>query len=163
MDEVRRRKLASRIVFGAFALFATAFILSSAAQLMSAVLGLRIEPVTAAPQAATTPPLTEPGRAACAAGIERLIAALDRAFLEASKLATAGAMSADGVVTAFQGSALPEWSEEAAIETGCRSDPHGSDAFAAVLRLRLAEESFLRRQIVELSPVRRDVQAYLPR
>jgi hypothetical protein len=57
----------------------------------------------------------------------------------------------------------PEWAEQAAVATACASDPRGQDAFAALLRLKLAEEGFVRRQIVEIAPVRRDVRAYLPR
>jgi hypothetical protein len=94
--------------------------------------------------------------AACIAGISRLAPALDRALAVASPIADENASLA-----AFAGATLPEWNDSQIIEQSCNATPEGQEAFAAVLRLRRAEEGFLHRQFAELSPMRRDVEAYL--
>jgi hypothetical protein len=94
--------------------------------------------------------------AACIAGISRLTPALDRALGIASPIADENASLA-----AFAAATLPEWNESPKIEADCNATPAGQEAFAAVLRLRRAQESFLQRQVAELSPMRRDVEAYL--
>jgi hypothetical protein len=94
--------------------------------------------------------------AACIAGISRLTPALDRALGTASPIADDSA-----ALAAFAAATLPEWNDSQNIESACIATPEGKDAFAAVLRLRRAEEALLHRDVAELSPMRRDVEAYL--
>jgi hypothetical protein len=146
----RARRLARRLVFGSFLLLATAFVVSSAWQLIAGIYAPG--PVVIAPAGAP-----EEARA-CSDGIARLSTALERGFVAAS--------TKDDEVSALRTLAegmQPEWTEQAAVEKACAAQPRGQDAFAALLRLKLAEEGFVRRQIVEIAPVRRDVRAYLPR
>jgi hypothetical protein len=94
--------------------------------------------------------------AACIAGISRLTPALDRALGASSPIADDSA-----ALAAFAAATLPEWNDSQNIESACSTTPEGKDAFAAVLRLRRAEEALLHRDVAELSPMRRDVEAYL--
>ncbi len=93
---------------------------------------------------------------ACVAGIARLDAALDRAMMTTSRIT-----EEDAVTPAFAQSTLPEWNESPKVEEDCNATPEGKEAFAAILRLRRAEESLLHRQVGELSPMKQDVEAYL--
>ena len=147
-----RRRLASRIVYASFLVLVVAFILSSALQIVSAVFGWGSE------RMATTAAAT-PTTRACGDGVARLSSALERAF--------AAAMREDDDATAlrvFEEARRPEWTDATAadVERSCAAAPHGTDAFAALMRLNLTEEAFVRRQVVEVAPLRRDVAAYLP-
>ncbi|WP_394849345.1 hypothetical protein LZC95_18100 [Pendulispora brunnea] len=152
-----RQKLASRLVYGSFLGLATAFILSSTYQLMIGVFGMGIEPLPSSgrPEAAVE------GQA-CADGIAQLSAALERGFAHSVGPDGASARTEEAVVAGFRKNLEPEWTGEAAIERTCASHPHGQEAFAALLRLKLAQEGFVRRQMVEIDPLRRSVNAYLP-
>lgn len=149
--DARARRLARRIVFGSFLLLSTAFVVSSAWQLIRGIYapGSPIAPVGAsAPSTA----------AACADGVAKLTTALDRAFAAATTKDDEAA-----ALKTLSETMQPEWSEQAAVEATCAQEARGQDAYAALLRLRMAEEVFVRRQIAEIAPVRRDVRAYLPR
>ena len=105
-------------------------------------------------------PKAEPNASrACAEGIGAMAAAVDVA---AAAAATSGD---DTAATArFRESLAGAWDpREKATEAACSGIPRGHDVFAAVLRLREAQEGFVRRQVVEIAPLRRDVSAYLPR
>jgi hypothetical protein len=145
----RARRLARRLVYGSFLLLATAFVVSSAWQLIAGIY---------APAPVVIAPAGAPAEArACSDGIARLSSALERGFVAASTKedeASALRTLADGM--------QPEWADQPAVEQACATQPRGQDAYAALLRLKLAEEGFVRRQIVEIAPVRRDVRAYLP-
>lgn len=119
---------------------AVAFIGASAWQIIPAVFGVAITPIPAAP----------PGTAArrCADGVRRLKQALDRAA------DAAGSAS-------FESRLEPEWSDRAAIEKACGESPEGLDAWAALARLRSAEEQLAPRT-GQLASLRRDVVAHLP-
>jgi hypothetical protein len=148
----RARRLARRIVFGSFLLLATTFIVSSAWQLIAGIYAPAPAPVI------TDGAGVRDEARACGDGIAKLSSALERGFLAAStKDDEASALRT--LAEAMQ----PEWAQRAAVEDACATQPRGQDAFAALLRLKLAEEGFVRRQIVEIAPVRRDVRAYLPR
>jgi hypothetical protein len=116
------------------------FIAASAWQIIPAVFGMAITPIPAAP----------PGTAAhtCADGVLRLKRALDRAA------DTAGSAS-------FESRLEPEWSERSAIEKACGESREGLDAWAALARLRSAQEQLAPRT-AELASMRRDVVAHLP-
>lgn len=131
------------IVSGIFVLFVTVFILSTTWQLGRGVFSGKAK-------SAHPPP------AACVAGISRLASALDRA------LAAAASISDEGTALAtFSSGALPEWNDREKVAAECSVAPEGQDAFSALLRLRHAQEGFLQRQVAEVSPMRRDVEAYL--
>ena len=89
------------------------------------------------------------------------IAAVDRAAA-----ASAMAPDEDAAVAAFRKALQPEWGREKEVEAACAADPseshRGQGAFAALERLRVAEETSARRRAVETAPLRQDVRAYLP-
>jgi hypothetical protein len=62
----------------------------------------------------------------------------------------------------FQARLQPEWAEEATVGQACRQSNEGIDAWAALARLRSAEEQLSPRAGAELEPLRRDVIAHLP-
>ncbi|MEO8801333.1 MAG: hypothetical protein ABI551_25815 [Polyangiaceae bacterium] len=128
----------------AFLTLATAFVVSSTWQLQRGVFG-----VTAKDGSAPPPP-------ACVAGVSRLANALDRGVARASTAADEGA-----ALSSFANEARPDWNDLGLVEANCKASPTGKDAYAALLRLRTADESFLKRRVAELSPMRRDVDAYL--
>lgn len=128
----------------AFLTLTTAFIVSSTWQLGRGVFG-----VTATNGSAPPPP-------ACVAGISRLASALDRGVARASSAPDEGA-----ALSSFASEAAPDWNDLGAVESHCEASATGKDAYAALLRLRMADESFLKRRVAELSPMRRDVDAYL--
>ena len=134
-----------RIVSAAFLLFAAAFIVVSTVNIARGVYG---EPV-----ASGQGPHPSAG---CVAEIKVMVAALDRATA-----AGASARDESAALQAFAGAAKPEWDGISGTENACSATPQGKDAFAALLRLRAADESFLRRRVAEVAPLRRDVDAYL--
>lgn len=144
-------------MYASFLAVVALFVVASFAQIVQAVFG-----VGAAPLARAAPPAagSRAAAGACGQGVARLSTALDRGFSAATVRDSEAA-----ALRAFDEGVRPEWNEDAAagVEKDCRDDARGRDAFAALLRLKLAEEEFLRRQVVELAPLRRDVEAYLPR
>jgi hypothetical protein len=98
-----------------------------------------------------------PAGQACAEAILRLQAAVDRAAR-----ASASAPDENTAVSSFRNALGPDWDEEKRIEGVCRVDPNGAGAFAALQRLRVAEETSARRRAVEIAPLRHDVRQYLP-
>lgn len=150
LEETQRREnLGKRVVLAAFLGFTTLFVLSSTWQLMIGTFGMGTKALSV---------VLDPNATACADGVRRLTGALDRAMGKASV-----ADSERSALDAFEANLAPEWNDETAVASQCESHPHGRDAFSALLRLRRTEEAFVRRQVVEIAPVRRDVQAYLPR
>jgi hypothetical protein len=93
---------------------------------------------------------------ACVAGISRMNGALDRAVAS-----TAQINDAHGVNAAFANAVKADWADSDQVQSDCAGTPEGQDAFAALLRLRRAEESSLERHVAEVSPMKRDVEAYL--
>jgi len=157
----RRRRRGRRIVIGSFLSVATLFILSSAFQITRGVFGGGPEEVPAASGAGLSP--------SCRDGLFRLHTALDRAFPRASA-ALVAAPAPDGsgeeaVTRAFADALLPEWADEQRVRSACTEGggTAAEEALAAVLRLKKAEETSLRRQAAELAPLRRRVAAYITR
>ena len=62
---------------------------------------------------------------------------------------------------AFERRLDPEWSDRETIEAACSESSEGLDAWAALARLRSAEEQLAPRT-EELGNLRRDVVAHLP-
>lgn len=119
---------------------AIVFIGSSAWQIVPAVFGVAIDPIPPSP----------PGSAArtCAEGVRRLEQALDRAA------DAAGSAS-------FQARLQPEWGQRSTIEGACAASREGVAAWAALERMRSAEEQLAPRT-GEMASLRRDVIAHLP-
>jgi hypothetical protein len=150
LEETQRAQLrGKRIVLTAFLGFTTVFVLVSTWQLMIGTFGMGTKPLGVE---------LDPDARACADGVRRMAGALDRGMASASS-----ADSERTALAAFERSLAPEWDAEKAVAAQCESHPRGQDAFSALLRLRRSEEGFIRRQVVEIAPVRRDVQGYLPR
>ncbi len=143
------RKRVRSIVYGAYVAFAILFILLSITSLVDGVFH-----TTAAPLSSSTP---TPDTKICVDGVRSLTAALDR-----GRLAAAAKRESADLKQAFDAALAPDWDDEARLSVACGHDPRGADAFAALLRLRRAEEGFLGREIAEIAPLRRDVEAYLP-
>ena len=146
------QKRATRLVHGLFLALAIVFVGVSACEIIGAALGLFGEALGAE----AGPARVAAGRE-CGEGLRQLAAALERAALEAFT-----ANDETTAISRFHAGLLPEWEGLQAVEARC-ADRRGRDAFAALLRLRRVQEGFVRRQIVEIAPLRRDVSAYLPR
>jgi hypothetical protein len=135
-------------VYGVFVAFSAAFVLLSTWQIMIGVFGAAIAPVQ----------VTQPAGKACAEGIHELERALDRGVAAAT-----GAKSSADAEAKMRAALSPEWDKEQAVDATCAGDPHGADAWAALLRLRRAEEGAAGRRTVVVAPLRQDLDAYLAR
>jgi hypothetical protein len=138
----RARLQGKRAALAAVIAVTVAFIGWSAVQVIPQVFGVDVRPL----------PPAAPGSAdgACAEGVRRLALALDRP-----------------AVPAMVGEPAPlpgEWQEAPAVERACGGSAEGEQAWAALLRLRSAEEQLGPRHPsrAELEPLRRDVAAHLP-
>jgi hypothetical protein len=154
--KVDARRRGKRIIAAGFVTLATVFIGLSALEIIPQVFGWGVQPLPVA----AGPRSPAPGPA-CAEGVAQLAAALDRGLAAASGMRTA---DEEAAVASFHASLSPEWDGEANVAASCSSGPpRGADAFAALLRLKLAEEHFVRKNVVEIAPLRRDIAAYLGR
>jgi hypothetical protein len=144
----RYRRLGRRIVIVAFVLFVTAFVAVSAFEI--------IVPAVRGPGALSG------GRAVlangpCAEALDELTRAVDVAAARALTARAGGE-----ALEVFEQALRPSWDRAPEVVAMCEGEPRGSDAYAAVLRLRRAQEVFVQRQVAEIAPLRRDVSAYLP-
>ena len=143
-DVVHARLQGKRAALGVVLLISIALIASSSLEIVPAVFGVGIQPIPPSP----------PGSAAriCAEGVRTLARALERA--------ENGAGSAS-----FQARLEPEWDRAASIQQACGQSGEGLDAWAALARLRSAEEQLAPRPAADLeadlAPLRRDVIAHL--
>jgi hypothetical protein len=146
-----------RIAHAVVLVVAVAFVGDSALQIIPAVFGLGIRQVPAGPPG--SPELE------CVQGVFSLARALDRASADAWSPRAARAVTQaddDPAIQAFRSGLLPEWSAEAKVENACAQSREGLEAWAALVRLRRAEEQVVVHSLVELIPLRRDVEAHLP-
>jgi hypothetical protein len=138
-------------VYAVYVVAASAFIISSTAQIAVAVFA---EP---APEGSSKAP-SEAVAPACAAGVRTLASAVDRG------VAAAGA-AADPAEAAkkYRAARSPEWDEaqQRELVAPCAGNARGADAVAAVGRLDRAAEGAIRRQTDELAPVRRAVDSFI--
>ncbi len=149
VDEAKRAglraKRASLVFFFAVSLV---FVAMTSWQLLRPVFGLGPNEDRFAPPAA------------CARALGELERALDRAMSQ-SIVPPAGMLDEeDDVLAAFERAALPEWGNLKEVERLCAGARRGGDAFASLARLKRAEERFVRRQVTEIAPLRRDLEAY---
>jgi hypothetical protein len=126
---------------------AAAFVLSSARSVVWGLFGLEAAPTATAPA----------GRA-CGEAIARLARALDRGVA-----ATSAARTDVEALAQMRAALAPEWDAEASGAATCAEDPHGADAWAALMRLRRAEEGAVASRAAQTGPVHRELEAYLPR
>jgi hypothetical protein len=96
----------------------------------------------------------------CRAGLYGLGLAIDRARAEAQAASQQGE---DAAVSRFRSALEPEWSANAAIAASCNDNAELAAALDAIERLRYAEERAVRREVNELAPLRRKVQALMGR
>jgi hypothetical protein len=146
-----------RAVHAAIVVVAVTFVGSSAAQIIPAVFGLGIRPVSAT--AGDSP------EGVCAQGVRSLALAVDRAAERAWSPRAAQAVTpqgGDAALHAFVAALAPEWSAEATVEQACGRAREGTEAWAALVRFRRAEEQVVLSGLVELVPLRHDVMAHLP-
>jgi hypothetical protein len=155
-DEAGARLRWRRVAHAIVITIAVVFVGSSAAQIIPSVFGAQRHPIPL-PSAGT------PERA-CVDGVRSLALALDRASGEAWWPRASGAVTVadDAALQAFRQGLVPEWNAQAKIEQACANSHEGVEAWAALLRLRRAEEQVVLRSIGELLPLRRDFDARLP-
>jgi hypothetical protein len=96
----------------------------------------------------------------CRAGLYDLGMAIDRARSAAQAASQQGE---DTAVAQFRSALEPEWSRNAAIAASCNADTNLATALDAIERLRYAEERAVRREVNDLAPLRRKVQALMGR
>jgi hypothetical protein len=139
----RAKLRGKRAALGVVIVAAVAIIASSAVQIIPTVFGAGIVPI----------PSGAPGsnERACAEGVRALANALERASRSAGS-------------ESFVERLRPEWDREAAVHEACQSAGGGLDAWAALARLRAAEEQLapVPARSSELDPLRRQVEAHLP-
>jgi hypothetical protein len=140
-DAARARLQGKRAALGIVLFASVAIIGSSTAQIIPAVFGTGIRPIPA--------DLAGSSARTCAEGVQRLEQALDRAVDG----------SGAGDLSARLG---PEWEQSHAVELACSQSSEGLDAWAALARLRSAEEHLVPDERGLLAPLRRDVRAHLP-
>ena len=93
----------------------------------------------------------------CAHRIRALEAALDRGVTTAGRAKDEAAAQ-----RAFESELLPEWADEKAAQTACDADPHGAEAYSALLRLKQALAGQARHQAVATAELRTSLHARLP-
>jgi hypothetical protein len=146
------QRLGRRAAHGLILVVAVVFIGSSAWQIVHAIF------VESA--AASAPPALDPG---CANGVRRLVGALDRAADHAVSSAEQPATTRpEDVVALFRHQLSPEWDGAGDVERRCAASAAGADAWAALQRLRSAQEQLARQSRAELAPLRHDLAAHLP-
>lgn len=151
-DDLKRARLrGKRAALGLLIGVTTVFIGLSAHQIVPQVFGWGARAVEASPSGGAV-------EGGCAAGVDRLARAVERAAAR-----VIGAPDEATAVERYRAGLSPEWDRQGDVEAACRGAPRGLEAHAAVQRLRLAEEGLARRRGIEIGPVRRDVEARLPR
>jgi hypothetical protein len=155
-DDARARLQGRRIAHAVVITIAVAFIGASAAQIIPSVFGAQAHSIP-------VPAAGSPERA-CVDGVRSLALALDRASAQAWWPRESGAVSVgdESALQAFREGLVPEWKAEANVEQACAKSREGVEAWAALLRLRRAEEQLVLRGIGEIVPLRRDFAARLP-
>jgi hypothetical protein len=104
------------------------------------------------------PVLSRQPEVECRAGLYGLGRAVDRARAAAQAASQQGE---DAAVSRFRAALEPEWSRDAAVAASCNRDAGLAAALDAIERLRYAEERAVRREVNELAPLRRKVDALL--
>lgn len=93
----------------------------------------------------------------CGHRIRSLEAALDRGVTAAGR-----AKDEASAQRAFDAELLPEWGDDKATQAVCDADPHGAEAYSALLRLKQALAGQARHQVVATAQLRAALHARLP-
>jgi len=141
-----------RVALALVTVLAVAFIASSTSQITAAVFGFGFEPLPAGASVGSPEHL-------CAAGIQGLARALDRAGRLAS---VASAASDDDTTAVLRPGLSPEWDRADEVRAACDAAQGGPSAWASLQRLRVAEAQSGRLGRDDLRSVRSDVAAHLP-
>jgi hypothetical protein len=153
-EEIARAGLrAKRWVLAVVIVVSLWVIASSSLQIIPQVFGLGVSPI-GAPSAAASP------ERACAVGIRGLLGALDRAGGQLPRAATTS--DDTEAMAALRASLSPEWDSADSVARTCAGSRDGQDAWAALERMRVAEEQIVRLGRVGLVPLRLDVATHLP-
>jgi hypothetical protein len=147
----RAERLGKRIGHGLVIAVAVLFIGASSMQIIPAVFGFGQRPIMDSER--------DPDARACAIGVRRLALALDHASNGAGSQGGAGI---DRSRELFRRALSPDWDDADAVRRACEQSAEGLDAWAALLRLRDADEQFAMKDRAELGTLRRDVAAHLP-
>jgi hypothetical protein len=127
-----------------------AFIGSSSWQIVPAVFGARIDPLPAAAEGS-------PERR-CAVGVRSLLGALDRVAGDGLPNSRDG----DEMTAALRARLSPEWDGAANVDGACAASPQGVEAWAALQRMKTAEEQPVRMGRDALAELRVEVTEHLP-
>lgn len=139
-------KRARNAVIVALVVIASAFVLSTAWQIISTVFDLH--------------PVALPSTVAeddCAHRVRALEAALDRASAAATR-----AHDEASANKTFEAELLPEWSLAGDARTVCEREPNGTAAYAALLQLRKGLEGRARHDVAETGALRQALHERLP-
>lgn len=150
----RARKRGRRIVYVLFGAFATVFVVACIVEIIgTAIWGFRLDG-RPSPERVSRP---------CAQRLVALAEAMDRAATTGLDGRDLESATEDTALSRFRGALGADWGDLTTVGRVCGKEGAGADALAALLRLKQAQEGLLRRQVVEIAPLRRDVSAYLAR
>jgi hypothetical protein len=135
----------TRLVYGAFIVLLTTFVLSNIVQVVQV---LYFVPEAAGARAITDLP--------CKKSLEAVASGLENAVSAAA--AARNADAAESAYRAKKSEITPQWTE---AERACASAPNGPEALAAMTRLDRAAEATARRRGEALAPVRREVDSFI--
>jgi hypothetical protein len=141
---------AKRVALGVVLVVSLAFIASSSWQIIPAVFGARIDPLPAAA------PESPDGR--CAAGVRALLGALDRVTGQVAP----STADDDEMAAALRARLSPEWDRAGAVGQACETTPQGQQAWAALQRMKMAEDMPVRMGQDSLALLRVQVTEHLP-
>jgi hypothetical protein len=130
-------------VYGVFVAFAAVFVVFSTRSIIWGVFAIDAENVLA------------PAGRACGEKIAGLAAALDRGVA-----ATSAARTEPEALARMHAALAPEWDAEPEIAAACAQDPRGADAWAALLRLKRAEEGAAGRRAALTGPMHRELEVH---
>lgn len=147
---VTAKKRTTRAVYGAYVVLMTAFVVSSIAQVARVV----FDPTSSdVPRPGTAYPTVG---GACRSGLEEQTASIETARLAASTEPTA-----EHAKARYETERRAARGRIADLEQSCATDPHRTDALAALASLDRAAEAHAIRDADELSPVRLTAQSFI--
>jgi hypothetical protein len=141
---------AKRVALGLVIVVSMAFIASSSWQIIPEVFGARVEPLKAAP--AGSPDHQ------CAVGVKALLGALDRVSGKVAPSLT----DDDSTTAALRARLSPEWDGAEDVSRACDASSEGQQAWAALQRMKMAEDQPVRVGRDALALMRIEVAEHLP-
>jgi hypothetical protein len=141
---------AKRVGLGIVIVVSMAFIGSSSWQIIPVVFGARIEPLPAAPLGSAD--------RRCAVGVRSLLTALDRVSGQVGP----STADDDETTAALRARLSPEWDGAGDVGRACEASPQGEQAWAALQRMKMAEDMPVRMGKDSLALLRFEVTEHLP-